>query len=123
MYKKTRIIIVSIIILVLAIVLCIKFSSKENEMFSFDQIMGGVNSNDIVRIEGDSGEESLDIIKQFDGGSFTRYDGKLGNTARRKLTLYDKNGDEIATITDIGNSGIIEVELTDSKQTYKMVEE
>lgn len=116
--KVWMIIILVLLVLIIAILLCCK-TSTNSKTYTLNEIIG-YSADDIEIVESSTGEDASDIIRQYKDCLFIKYNGALGNTAHRKFTLYDKEKNELAVITDIGNSDIIEVDAMDSKSLYKI---
>lgn len=118
--KIWMIIILTLLCLIIAILLWWK-ASENSKTYTLNEIIGH-SPDDIATAESPTGEDASDIIRQYQDCLFMKYAGSLGNTAHRKIVLYDKEKNELAVITDIGNNDIIEVDTNGSKIFYKIAD-
>lgn len=120
MIRKVWIIILILLVFIIAILLWWK-TTTNSKSYTLNEIIG-YSTDDIEIVESSTGEDASEIIKQYKDCLFVKYIGTLGNTAHREFTLYDKEKNELAVITDIGNRGIIEVDVNGSKSLYKIAD-
>lgn len=79
---------------------------KNSKKPSIEELCG-FSENEVSAVWIDKSEGSAEDIAQYFDGYFKRYSGSLGNTAHRKLFLYNKNDELLLEIEDIGNNDIV----------------
>ena len=116
---KKKVMIISILMCLAIVIAGIQMMKmQEKKTYSFNEIVNKQTPR-IQFVEDENGvqEDVNERIKNLENASYKIYKGELGNTARRRLIFKDANGSVLFVITDIGNRGIIEVEL-DEKSTF-----
>ena len=79
--------------------------------------MGSVNNYNLDNIKPD---ENYAVINSLKDKRFVVVDKDLGNTTRVSYVFHDKDGNELFTITDVGNRDLYVVTIDGSSKTYLM---
>ena len=79
--------------------------------------MGSVNNYNLDNIKPD---ENYAVINSLKDKGFVVVDKDLGNTTRVSYVFHDKDGNELFTITDVGNRDLYVVTIDGSSKIYLM---
>lgn len=103
---------ISFFILGVIIYLSVSYMMHKDDSHSFNQI---VNYNlDNIKLD-----ENHEFINSLKDKHFVVVDYKdLGNTARVSYVFYDKDNNELFTITDVGNRDLYVVTIDGLSTTY-----
>jgi hypothetical protein len=116
--KKTIIIICVIIFIILLIPLIALLKNREKKIT--DIIDKGTLSR-VEYIKTSNGENIIDVdgvISDLKQSRFKPYKGDLGNTARLTYIYMDENNNILFRYTDMGNNGIIGININNKDYYY-----
>lgn len=103
---------VSFFILGVIIYLSVSYVLHKDDFHSFNQI---INYN----LDNIKPDENYEFINSLKDKQFVVVDYKdLGNTTRVSYVFHDKAGDELFTITDVGNRDLYIVSIDGLSTTY-----
>ena len=117
--KSKKIIFISIILVIIVIVFifCVIVNQKS---YNINEITNNRIENVNYVTNQDYKKIDIEIVKNgFDSYYFKLYDGSLGNTAWYKYYFYDDKDSCLFTIVDVGNKGLLLVNMGEKNETYQ----
>ena len=113
-----RYLILPVVLIIIALFsACVpRFSGRSAD---FSVISKGLSSQvACVRSEKGEDQDTAAFLEKYEAGSYTRWKGNTGNTATRTFFFLNENGEELFTLTEMGNRGIISLSIDGEETLY-----
>ena len=111
-----RLILASSLTLLLSLPACCSFGSRT---LSFNDITSGLYQSAAEITDKNGHPVDFSSLSGYTDKQYTRYSGKLGNTARRSFCFYDDKGKLLFTLTDLGNNDLILISIDQKDHVYQ----
>jgi len=113
---KRALIIVVCVILIMGIAALI---FAKNKKYSFEEITG-VSKNEIESTSVDD-KQGFDVnlfVENLCAWTYTKYRGDIGSTTQTYIEFYDKDGNLLFSVTDLGNRNLMEFNVNGKTRIY-----